>query len=141
MSIFGKSWDLHVRHALGVTEEENLRMIADTVRYLKSHGKEVVYDAEHFFDGYNASREFALRTIEAAKNAGADVIVLCDTNGGTMTRELSSICAEVRKRFDGMLGIHVHNDCGSGGGQHAGRRGAGFRARAGLHERLWRALR
>ncbi|MBZ5606261.1 MAG: citramalate synthase, partial [Acidobacteriia bacterium] len=74
-------------------------------------GKEVIYDAEHFFDGYNANREFAMRTIEAAKNAGADVIVLCDTNGGTMTPRLAAICAEVRKRMDGMLGIHVHNDC------------------------------
>ena len=111
VAIFGKSWDLHVHHALEVSEEENLTMIADTVRYLKSLGKEVIYDAEHFFDGYNANREFAMRTIEAAKNAGADVIVLCDTNGGTMTPRLAAICAEVRKRMDGMLGIHVHNDC------------------------------
>lgn len=111
VSIFGKSWDLHVDRALGITEEENLRIIADTVRYLKAQGREVIYDAEHFFDGYNANRDFALRTIEAAKSAGADVIVLCDTNGGTMSGRLSAICADVRKRFDGMLGIHVHNDC------------------------------
>src|SRR5579872_5266079 len=111
VSIFGKSWELHVDRALGVTEEENLKMIAETVRYLKAQGKEVIYDAEHFFDGYNANRDFALRTLEAAKNAGADVIVLCDTNGGTMTSRLSAICADVRKKFDGMLGIHVHNDC------------------------------
>src|SRR5215831_4677404 len=111
VSIFGKSWDLHVHHALGVSEEENLKMIAETVRYLKAQGKEVVYDAEHFFDGYNANRDFAMRTIDAAKNAGADVIVLCDTNGGTMTARLAAICADVRKRIDGVLGIHVHNDC------------------------------
>ncbi len=111
VSIFGKSWDLHVHRALGVSEEENLQMIADTVRYFKSLGKEVVYDAEHFFDGYNANRDFALRTIEAAKKAGADVIVLCDTNGGTMTSRLAAICADIRKRMDGVLGIHVHNDC------------------------------
>ena len=111
VSIFGKSWDLHVRRALGVTEEENLQMISETVRYLKGHGKEVVYDAEHFFDGYHASRDFALRTLEAAKNAGADVLVLCDTNGGTMTPALAAICADVRKKFDGVLGIHTHNDC------------------------------
>src|ERR1700736_285061 len=80
VSIFGKSWDLHVHRALGITEEENLTLIADTVKYLKDHGKEVVYDAEHFFDGYTAGRDFALRTLEAAKNAGADVLVLCDTN-------------------------------------------------------------
>ncbi len=70
----------------------------------------MVYDAEHFFDGYIANREFALRTLEAAKKAGADVLVLCDTNGGTMTPRLSAICADVRKRFDGVLGIHTHND-------------------------------
>jgi 2-isopropylmalate synthase len=110
VSIFGKSWDLHVRRALGVTEEENLAMISETVRYLKDQGKEVVYDAEHFFDGYNANRDFALRTIEAAKKAGADVLVLCDTNGGTMTGRLAAICADVRKHFDGGLGIHTHND-------------------------------
>jgi 2-isopropylmalate synthase len=110
VSIFGKSWDLHVHRALGITEEENLNLIADTVRYLKAHGKEVVYDAEHFFDGYNASCDFALRTLEAAKRAGADVLVLCDTNGGTATNRLAQICADVRKNFDGMLGIHTHND-------------------------------
>src|SRR5260370_1565086 len=85
VAIFGKSWTLHVHRALGISEEENLKLISDTVRYLKSHGKEVVYDAEHFFDGYHADRDFALRTLEAAKNAGADVLVLCDTNGGTTT--------------------------------------------------------
>ncbi|HVO96776.1 MAG TPA: citramalate synthase [Bryobacteraceae bacterium] len=110
VSIFGKSWDLHVHRALGITEEENLALIADTVKYLKDHGKEVVYDAEHFFDGYAANKDFALRTIEAAKKAGADVIVLCDTNGGTITSRLSQICADVRQRFDSMLGIHTHND-------------------------------
>src|SRR5271165_2290938 len=110
VSIFGKSWDLHVHRALGITEEENLKIIADTVRYLKDHGKEVVYDAEHFFDGYTQSRDFALRTLEAAKKAGADVLVLCDTNGGTVTPRLSQICADVRKNFEGVLGIHTHND-------------------------------
>src|SRR5437016_562541 len=110
VSIFGKSWKLHVERALCITEEENLVLIADTVRYLKANGKEVVYDAEHFFDGYKASRDFALRTLEAAKSAGADVLVLCDTNGGTMTSRLAEICADVRKSFDGVLGIHTHND-------------------------------
>jgi 2-isopropylmalate synthase len=109
--IFGKTWDLHVYRALGITEEENLQLISDTVRYLKAHGKEVVYDAEHFFDGYKASRDFALRTLEAAKKAGADTLTLCDTNGGTMTGRLAEICADVRKNFDGVLGIHTHNDC------------------------------
>jgi len=110
VSIFGKSWDLHVDRALGVSEQENLAMIGETVAYLKSQGKEVVYDAEHFFDGYNANRDFALRTLEAAKNAGADVLVLCDTNGGNMTPRIGAICADVRQRFDGVLGIHTHND-------------------------------
>jgi 2-isopropylmalate synthase len=110
VAIFGKSWDLHVRQGLGVSEEENLKMISDTVSYFKAHGKEVIYDAEHFFDGYAAHPDFALRTIEAAKQSGADVLVLCDTNGGTMTSRLAAICAEVRKRFDGVLGIHTHND-------------------------------
>ena len=110
VSIFGKSWELHTRRALGVTEEENLILISDTVRYLKDHGKEVVYDAEHFFDGYTANPDFALRTLEAAQKAGADVLCLCDTNGGTITGRLEEIAAEVRKRFDGVLGIHTHND-------------------------------
>src|SRR5579864_2169267 len=110
ISIFGKSWELHTRRALGVSEEENLKLISETVRFLKDHGKEVVYDAEHFFDGYQASADFALRTLEAAQKAGADVLVLCDTNGGTLTGRLMEIVAEVRKRFDGVLGIHTHND-------------------------------
>ena len=110
VSIFGKSWELHTRRALGVTEEENLALITDTVRYLKEHGREVVYDAEHFFDGYTANPAFALRTLEAAQKAGADVLCLCDTNGGTITGKLEEIAAEVRKRFDGVLGIHPHND-------------------------------
>src|SRR5579863_4886957 len=109
--IFGKTWELHVRRALGITEEENLELISDTVRYLKDHGKEVIYDAEHFFDGYQAGRDFALRTLEAAQKAGADTLTLCDTNGGTMTARLAEICADVRKNFEGVLGIHTHNDC------------------------------
>jgi 2-isopropylmalate synthase len=110
VSIFGKSWELHTTRALGITEEENLKLISDTVKFLKDHGKEVVYDAEHFFDGYQASPAFALRTLEAAQKSGADVLVLCDTNGGTLTGRLTEIVAEVRKRFDGVLGIHTHND-------------------------------
>lgn len=109
--IFGKTWELHVKRALGITEEENLKIISETVKYLKDHGKEVIYDAEHFFDGYKASRDFAFRTLEAATIAGADTLTLCDTNGGTMTHELSAIAADVRKHFDGILGIHTHNDC------------------------------
>jgi 2-isopropylmalate synthase len=110
ISIFGKSWDLHTKRALGVTEEENLKLISETVRFVKGHGKEVIYDAEHFFDGYSANRDFALRTLEAAQKAGADVLCLCDTNGGTLTGPLAETIADVRKRFDGVLGIHTHND-------------------------------
>src|SRR3984885_3254073 len=110
ITIFGKSWDLHVSRALGITENENLTIIAETVRYLKDHGKEVVYDAEHFFDGYIHNRDFALRTLEAAKHAGADVLCLCDTNGGTLTAFLAQIVEDVRRRFDGIIGIHPHND-------------------------------
>jgi 2-isopropylmalate synthase len=110
VSIFGKSWDLHVNRALNISEDENLSLISETVAYLKSHGKEVVYDAEHFFDGYQANPDFALRTLDAARKSGADVLCLCDTNGGTLTARLVEICAEVRKRFDGVLGIHTHND-------------------------------
>jgi 2-isopropylmalate synthase len=112
VSIFGKTWDLHVRRALGISEDENLLLISETVAYLKQHGKEVVYDAEHFFDGYAANPDYALRTLEAAQLAGADVLCLCDTNGGTITGRLVEIVAEVRRRFDGVLGIHTHNDSG-----------------------------
>jgi 2-isopropylmalate synthase len=110
VSIFGKTWDLHVKRALGITNDENLVLISETVRYIKDHGKEVVYDAEHFFDGYVANPDYALRTLEAAHQAGADVLCLCDTNGGTVTPRLVEMVAEVRRRFDGVIGIHVHND-------------------------------
>jgi 2-isopropylmalate synthase len=113
ISIFGKSWDLHVHRALNITEAENLALISDTVAHLKQHGREVVYDAEHFFDGYLANPAYALQTLEAAQRAGADVLVLCDTNGGTLTGRLVEIVSEVRKRFDGIIGIHTHNDSDS----------------------------
>ncbi len=108
--IFGKTWDLHTRQALNITEEENLKLISETVRYLKDNGKEVIFDAEHFFDGYNANPPFALRALEAAQKAGADILCLCDTNGGSITTRIVEVVTEVRKRFDGVLGIHAHND-------------------------------
>ncbi|MGJ5817691.1 citramalate synthase [Paludibaculum fermentans] len=111
ISIFGKTWDIHATRVLGISLEENLTLIADTVRFLKDHGREVVYDAEHFFDGYQANPDYALSTLEAAKEAGADVLCLCDTNGGTLTHRLAEIVTIVRERFDGVLGIHCHNDC------------------------------
>src|SRR5579872_323858 len=110
VSIFGKSWDFHVHRALAITEHENLTIISETIAFLKAHGKEVIYDAEHFFDGYIANPDFAMRTLEAARKAGADVLCLCDTNGGTITGRLTEICTEVRRHFDGVLGIHTHND-------------------------------
>jgi len=110
VSIFGKSWDLHVKRALGISLEENLVLISETVAFLKSHGKEVVYDAEHFFDGYAADPDYALRTLAAAQASGADVLCLCDTNGGTLTSRVAEVVRVVRGRFDGVIGIHTHND-------------------------------
>jgi 2-isopropylmalate synthase len=109
--VFGKSWDSHVIHALRASLEENLEIIADTVGYLKSKGREVIYDAEHFFDGYRANRDYALSTIRAAADAGADNITLCDTNGGCLPDDIAAIVRDVRSHLPGMaLGIHVHND-------------------------------
>lgn len=110
ISIFGKTWDFHVTRALGITLEENLKIIGDTVRYLKKHGREVIYDAEHFFDGYKHNSEYALLTLQAASDAGADVVCLCDTNGGTLPAQVSEVVGIVRSRFGGVLGIHPHND-------------------------------
>ncbi len=108
----GKSWDFHVFHALGTTIEENLVMIADTVKYLKNKGREVIFDAEHFFDGYKSNPRFAVDTLRAAAESGADSVVLCDTNGGTMPLELQKIMGEVTREINVPLGIHAHNDCG-----------------------------
>ncbi|MBT8399964.1 MAG: citramalate synthase [Rhodothermia bacterium] len=112
VSIFGKSWTLHAEVALGVTLEENLEIIASSVRYLRSEGRRVIYDAEHFFDGYKADRAYALATLQAASESGADVLVLCDTNGGTLPSVLRRIVADVYDQFDCTLGIHTHNDSG-----------------------------
>lgn len=110
VTIFGKSWLLHVDVVLGATAEENLAMIADTVAFLKSEGREVVYDAEHFFDGYRDDRDYALACLEAARRAGADVLVLCDTNGGSMPWDVADAVEDVRKSLPGVIGIHTHND-------------------------------
>jgi 2-isopropylmalate synthase len=113
ITIFGKSWDLHATEILGVRLEENLAMILDSVRYLKSKGREVIFDAEHFFDGYKANPQYTLKTIQAAISGEADIIVLCDTRGGTMVNDLKEIVEVVEKSFPGIpLGIHAHNDCG-----------------------------
>lgn len=113
VAIFGKSWDLHVTDVLGTTLSENLLMISDTVSHFKSLGKEVIYDAEHFFDGFKANAEYAVSTLEAAKKAGADTLVLCDTNGGCFPDEIGSVTAKMLEMFpDAKIGIHCHNDCG-----------------------------
>jgi len=110
VTIFGKSWDFHVTEVFRTTLKENLAMIHDTVAFLKSKKKEVVYDAEHFFDGFKANPEYALKTIQTAARAGADNISLCDTNGGTMPHEIRHAILRVRRSLKTPLGIHCHND-------------------------------
>jgi 2-isopropylmalate synthase len=111
ITIVGKTWDLHVYEVLGTTLDENLRMIADSVAYCRSQGREVIYDAEHFFDGYKANPEYALQTLRAAEAAGASVVVLCDTNGGSLPEQVAERVAAVRAALRCELGIHTHNDC------------------------------
>ncbi|MCX7149758.1 MAG: citramalate synthase, partial [Rhodocyclales bacterium] len=110
IAIFGKSWDYQVTDILRTTLDENLRMIGDTIRHLKQHGREVVYDAEHFFDGYKANADYALQTLAVAAEAGADCLCLCDTNGGTFPRDISEITRTVKGHFAVTIGIHCHND-------------------------------
>jgi 2-isopropylmalate synthase len=123
VTIFGKSWDLHVEEVMNNSLEENLNMIRDSVRFLKQSGREVIYDAEHFFDGYKNNRDYAEKTLLAAIEGKADIIVLCDTNGGTLPFEIDAIINDVRKFLERnsasdsnnqpvRLGIHTHNDCG-----------------------------
>ena len=108
--IFGKSWLLHVTQVLATTPEENLAMIADSVAFLKRQGREVVYDAEHFFDGYRADPAYALSTIAAAADAGADWVTLCDTNGGSLPAWITEVVTRVRGEIPTPIGIHTHND-------------------------------
>jgi 2-isopropylmalate synthase len=110
IAIFGKSWDYQVTEILRTTLDENLLMIGDTIRTLKQLGKEVVFDAEHFFDGYKANPAYALQTLAAASEAGADSLCLCDTNGGCFPNEIFAIVKEVADRFKVAIGIHCHND-------------------------------
>ncbi|AMA73892.1 MULTISPECIES: citramalate synthase [Aneurinibacillus] len=110
VAIFGKSWDFHVTEALGTTLEENLSMIYESVRFLKDKGLEVIYDAEHFFDGYKHNPEYAMVTIRKAMEAGADWLTLCDTNGGSLPHEISEIVARVCEEVGTKIGIHCHND-------------------------------
>ena len=117
VTVFGKSWDLHVEQVMNNTLAENLAMIRDSIAYLKQCGREVIYDAEHFFDGYKNNKNYALETLSAALEGGADFVVLCDTNGGTLPFEVNSIINAMQKEIqDGKpalrFGIHTHNDCG-----------------------------
>lgn len=115
VTIFGKTWLMHVTEVIRTTAEENLAMIEDTVRHLKAAGREVHYDAEHFFDGYRDNPDYALSTLEAAKRGGADFLTLCDTNGGMMVHEVAEVVKAVVTRFpDAKIGMHCHNDCGLG---------------------------
>lgn len=110
VTIFGKTWDFHVHEALRISLEENLELIFDSLEYLKSRVPETVYDAEHFFDGYKANPQYAIKTLQAAESAKVDCIVLCDTNGGTLPFEVAEIIRNVRKHIKTPLGIHTHND-------------------------------
>ncbi len=115
VTIFGKSWILHVTDVLRTTPEENLAMIEESVRLMVENGREVVYDAEHFYDGYVEDSEYALKTLEAAVQGGASWLALCDTNGGKLVDEVREITAEVHRRFhDQRVGVHCHNDSGLG---------------------------
>jgi 2-isopropylmalate synthase len=114
VTMVGKTWSLHVKEVLRTSFEENLAMIGDSVRYFKKLGKEVIYDAEHFFDGYKDDPRYALATLKAAQDAGVDIVVLCDTNGGSMPSEVGRITSEVIKTLKCPVGIHTHNDSGVG---------------------------
>ena len=110
VTLFGKTWDLHVKDALGTSLDENLRMIFESIGYMKKYRDEVLFDCEHFFDGYKSNPDYALKAIKEAESAGADWIVLCDTNGGTLPSEVRSIFEEVKKTITAKMGIHAHND-------------------------------
>ena len=110
ITIFGKSWDMHVDEALSTTLDENLRMINDSLSYLKKTCSEVLFDAEHFFDGYKSNPEYALKVLKEAESAGADWIVLCDTNGGSLPSEVEEACLHVKNTINIKIGIHTHND-------------------------------
>jgi len=110
VSIFGKTWNFHSEIGLGLTDQENEKLILSSVLFLKEHGKTVIFDAEHFFDGYKNDRKFSIDMLKAAERGGADVITLCDTNGGSLPSEVYDIIRDVKKVISKPLGIHAHND-------------------------------
>ena len=112
ITIVGKSWDKHVDIVLKISHEDNLNMIYDTIKFFKDHGREVIFDAEHYFDAFKSNKEYALKTLKIAETAGADYLVLCETNGGTMTDELIEIIEATKQQTNTPLGIHCHNDSG-----------------------------
>jgi len=112
VSLFGKTWQLHSEKGLGLDEEENAELIEHSVALLVKEGKRVIFDAEHFFDGYKASPSFAITMLKAAQNGGADTLVLCDTNGGSLPETIRETTEDVVKQFDKNIGIHAHNDSG-----------------------------
>src|SRR5262245_40649969 len=114
VTIVGKTWLLHVHEVLQTTPEENLAMIEDTVRYLRQQGRQVVYDAEHAFDGYKGNSEYAIAAWKAAERGGADLVVLCDTNGGSIPAEIAEITRAARAALACRIGIHTHDDIGLG---------------------------
>ena len=113
VSIFGKAWDLHVLQVLGTSLKENLRLVSDSVEFFKAHGKEVIFDAEHFFDGYRENPAYALKVLSAAHQAGADVLCLCDTNGGMLPDAIHDVVQKICSLYpDTRIGVHCHNDAG-----------------------------
>ena len=110
VTLVGKSWDLHVHEILNTSLEENLAMVRDSISYLAGKGKRVFFDAEHFFDGYKANEPYAMAVVNSAVEAGAESVVLCDTNGGTLPSEIVRIVGRVRDTTPVVLGIHTHND-------------------------------
>lgn len=111
VTIVGKTWDFQVNEVLGTTLDENLAMIADSIAYCRKAGRTVMYDAEHFFDGFKANPEYAIKTLKAAEGAGASVVILCDTNGGTMPEQVAAAVTSIRSQLKSEIGIHCHNDC------------------------------
>lgn len=110
--LFGKSWGLHVKNIIKTTFEENLNMISDSIIYLRENGREIIFDAEHYFDGFKLDPDYALKTVKSAEKAGARTIVLCDTNGGTLTNEIEQITKNTIANLNSKVGVHCHNDAG-----------------------------